>query len=55
MRAGQISLQGRHIQQWPRKRLMDPGPLDASLVYLPSDVSAYVTRSVFSIDDGRTL
>jgi hypothetical protein len=45
----------RHIQQWPRKRLMDPASLDASLVYLSSDVSEYVTGSVFSIDDGQTL
>lgn len=45
----------RHIQQWPRKRLMDPASLDATLVYLSSEASEYVTGSVFNIDDGQSL
>jgi NAD(P)-dependent dehydrogenase (short-subunit alcohol dehydrogenase family) len=43
------------IQKWPRKRLMEPSSLDATLLYLLSDASEYVTGSVFSLDDGQFL
>jgi NAD(P)-dependent dehydrogenase (short-subunit alcohol dehydrogenase family) len=43
------------IQKWPRKRLMEPSSLDATLLYLASDASEYVTGSVFSLDDGQFL
>lgn len=45
----------KHIQRWPRKRLMDAHALDASLLYLASDASAFVTGSVTTIDDGQSL
>jgi NAD(P)-dependent dehydrogenase (short-subunit alcohol dehydrogenase family) len=38
-----------------RHRIMDVESLDAMLLYLCSDVSAQVTGSVFTIDDGQTL
>jgi NAD(P)-dependent dehydrogenase (short-subunit alcohol dehydrogenase family) len=43
------------IQKWPRKRLMEPSSLDATLLYLASDASEYTTGSVFSLDDGQFL
>ena len=45
----------RHVQRWPRKRLMDPTSLDAILLFLVSSASAQVTGSVFTVDDGQTL
>jgi NAD(P)-dependent dehydrogenase (short-subunit alcohol dehydrogenase family) len=43
------------IQKWPRKRLMEPSSLDATLLYLASESSEYTTGSVFSLDDGQFL
>jgi NAD(P)-dependent dehydrogenase (short-subunit alcohol dehydrogenase family) len=43
------------IQKWPRRRLMPPSALDATLLYLASEASEYTTGSVFSIDDGQCL
>jgi NAD(P)-dependent dehydrogenase (short-subunit alcohol dehydrogenase family) len=45
----------KHIQQWPRKRLMDASSLDMSLLYLASDAAEYVTGSVVTVDDGQGL
>lgn len=38
-----------------RQRVMDVDVLDPMLLYLCSDASAFVTGSVFTIDDGQTL
>jgi NAD(P)-dependent dehydrogenase (short-subunit alcohol dehydrogenase family) len=43
------------IQQWPRKRLMDSSALDASVLFLASAASEYVTGSVYTLDDGQSL
>lgn len=43
------------LERFPRRRIMDAAALDAMLLYLCSDASAYVTGSVFTIDDGQTL
>lgn len=45
----------RHIQKWPRRRLMEASALDSTLLHLASDASRYVTGSVFTIDDGQSL
>ena len=45
----------KQISGWPRRRLMDDGALDATLLYLMSDSCAQVTGSEFKIDDGQTL
>jgi NAD(P)-dependent dehydrogenase (short-subunit alcohol dehydrogenase family) len=45
----------RHIQQWPRKRLLEAAALDNSVLYLASADSEYVTGAVFTIDDGQSL
>lgn len=45
----------RQIAKWPRRRLMDSASLDASVLHLCSDASAFVTGSVVTIDDGQTL
>ncbi|MGK2909016.1 MAG: SDR family NAD(P)-dependent oxidoreductase [Sphingobium sp.] len=45
----------RQIAQWPRRRLMDASALDATLLFLASDASAYVTASNITIDDGQSL
>lgn len=38
-----------------RRRVMDIGALDPSVLYLSSDASAEVTGSIFTIDDGQSL
>lgn len=43
------------LANFPRRRIMDADALDAMLLYLCSDVSAQVTGSVFTIDDGQSL
>jgi NAD(P)-dependent dehydrogenase (short-subunit alcohol dehydrogenase family) len=43
------------LAEFPRGRIMDVDALDPMLLYLCSDVSAQVTGSVFTIDDGQTL
>lgn len=43
------------IDGFVRKRIMDIGVLDPSILYLCSDASAEVTGSVFTIDDGQSL
>lgn len=43
------------IGGFARKRVMDIGVLDPSVLYLCSDASAEVTGSVFTIDDGQSL
>ena len=45
----------RQIARWPRRRLMEAGSLDATVLHLASDASAFVTGSVVTIDDGQTL
>lgn len=43
------------IARLHRRRLLEPGALDAMLLYLLSDASAQVTGSTFTIDDGQSL
>lgn len=43
------------IEGFVRRRVMDIGVLDPSILYLCSDASAQVTGSVFTIDDGQSL
>ena len=45
----------KHMQRWPRRRLLEPDALDAMLLHLLSDASAGVTGSEFVIDDGQSL
>ena len=45
----------RQIAAFPRRRLVEPGELDAMALYLASDASAGVTGAAFTIDDGQTL
>lgn len=45
----------RHIAKWPRRRLMDASSLDATVLHLCSNASAFITGSVVTIDDGQTL
>ena len=45
----------RHIAKWPRRRMMDASSLDATVLHLSSDASAFITGSVVTIDDGQTL
>ena len=46
---------GRQIAEWPRRRLMDVGQLDAVIVHLCSDSASGTTGAAFTIDDGQTL
>lgn len=43
------------IDGFVRKRVMDVGALDPTVLYLCSDASAQVTGSIFTIDDGQSL
>lgn len=45
----------KQISRWPRRRLMDADALDASLLHLASDASAFITGSVVTVDDGQGL
>ena len=45
----------KHVQTWPRRRMLDDDALDATLVYLLSDESRNVTGSDFVVDDGQSL
>ncbi len=45
----------RHINRFPRKRLMEQEGLDAALLFLCSDASEFVTGTDFVLDDGQTL
>ncbi len=45
----------RHMQSFPRKRLMGQDGLDDMLLYLCADESEYVTGAEFILDDGQTL
>jgi NAD(P)-dependent dehydrogenase (short-subunit alcohol dehydrogenase family) len=45
----------KHIETWPRRRMLDDNALDAALIYLLSDESRNVTGSDFTIDDGQSL
>jgi NAD(P)-dependent dehydrogenase (short-subunit alcohol dehydrogenase family) len=45
----------KHINTWPRRRMLDEDSLDATLLYLLSDASRNVTGSNFVIDDGQSL
>ncbi len=45
----------RHMQGFPRRRLLAEDALDMPLLYLASDASAGVTGSSFTIDDGQSL
>lgn len=45
----------RQIGGFPRRRLMDIDALSTPLLYLASDLSAGVTGTVVTIDDGQTL
>jgi NAD(P)-dependent dehydrogenase (short-subunit alcohol dehydrogenase family) len=45
----------KHIQTFPRKRLMVEEDLDAMLLYLGSDACRAVTGSVINLDDGQSL
>ena len=45
----------RHMQSFPRRRLLAEDALDVPLLYLASDASAGVTGSSFTIDDGQSL
>lgn len=45
----------RLLSGFARRRMMDLGALDPLLLYLCSDLSAEVTGSVFTVDDGQTL
>jgi NAD(P)-dependent dehydrogenase (short-subunit alcohol dehydrogenase family) len=43
------------LATFPRGRIMEIDALDPIVLYLCSDISASVTGSVFTIDDGQTL
>jgi NAD(P)-dependent dehydrogenase (short-subunit alcohol dehydrogenase family) len=43
------------VARFPRRRLMPPHALDELLLYLSGPQSAYVTGSVFKVDDGQSL
>lgn len=43
------------VADFPLHRVMTAGTLDPMLLYLPSDASAEVPGSTFTIDDGQTL
>ncbi|MGE0044502.1 MAG: SDR family NAD(P)-dependent oxidoreductase [Hyphomonadaceae bacterium] len=43
------------IASFPRRRLMQADDLGAMMLYLSSPLSAAVTGSVFTLDDGQTL
>ena len=43
------------LDGFSRRRVMPTEALDAMLLYLCSDASAFTTGSVFTIDDGQTL
>ena len=45
----------KQIEGFPRKRLMPPEALDSIIRFLCSAESAFVTGSVFKIDDGQSL
>lgn len=45
----------KHLQSWPRGRMLDDNALDETLLYLLSDASRNVTGSDFVIDDGQSL
>lgn len=45
----------KHINTWPRRRMLDEDSLDATLLFLLSDASRNVTGSNFVIDDGQSL
>lgn len=45
----------RHVETFPRRRLLAEDALDVPLLYLASDASAGVTGSCFTIDDGQSL
>lgn len=45
----------RMIAKFPRRRLMEPGDLDAALLFLCSDAAQAVTGAGFTIDDGQSL
>ena len=45
----------KQVLKFPRKRVMDIDSLDASLLYLSSDASKFVTGVGFTIDDGQSL
>lgn len=43
------------LRGFPRGRLMNVDGLDPILLYLCSDVSAPITGSIFTVDDGQIL
>lgn len=45
----------KHVNTWPRRRLLDEDALDEMLIFLLSDASRNVTGSDFTIDDGQSL
>lgn len=45
----------KHIETWPRRRMLDEDALDATLIYLLSDESRNVNGSDFVVDDGQSL
>jgi NAD(P)-dependent dehydrogenase (short-subunit alcohol dehydrogenase family) len=45
----------RHIERFPRKRLMGQEGLDAVTLFLCSDAAEFVTGTDFVLDDGQTL
>jgi NAD(P)-dependent dehydrogenase (short-subunit alcohol dehydrogenase family) len=45
----------QQIQQFHRRRLLEPEALDDLILYLTSDDSLPVTGAVFDIDDGQSL
>ena len=45
----------KQIGGFPRRRLMGEDSLDALMLYLASDASAFVTGSAFPVDDGQGL
>lgn len=45
----------KQIAKWPRRRLTGSDALDAPLLFLASDASAYVTGTAITVDDGQSL
>ena len=45
----------KHINQWPRRRMLDLSDLDEMALYLASDASRAVTGASFTIDDGQSM
>ena len=45
----------KHIQTFPRRRLLDDDGLDGIILYLLSDVAKNTTGANFTVDDGQSL